>query len=210
MCKNRLNLVEKHLKRCRECAKKLLAIFRFVEQNLPVLTFVFYLSALNLQESCFFLNWRAFKTSSAGRCVELAQCCVDCRRAVRFTWFSAWCVEIRCGELFQGLFHSLSLSRVFALPPSHDVSQFVCFVFLETKLFNKVPSTKHNFPVTFHRIFSCKHHFSIFPSSFKLNKLIAVLTSAPKSAENILSACGWLSFLRAWVVAIFHETNWCV
>lgn len=31
VCKNRLNLVEKHLKMGRECAKKLLAIFRFAK-----------------------------------------------------------------------------------------------------------------------------------------------------------------------------------
>lgn len=88
----------------------------------------------------------------------------------------------------------------------HDVSQFVCFVFLETKLFNKVYFTKHYFHVTFQGKFSFQHHFLIFPSSFKLNKLIAVQASVPKSARNILRPRGGgCPFLRAWVVTIFHE-----
>lgn len=91
------------------------------------------------------------------------------------------------GELFQALFRSL-LPR--SLSPLHDVSQFVCFVFLETKLFNKVYFTKHYFHVTFQGKFSFQHHFLIFPSSFKLNKLIAVQASVPKSARNILRPRG--------------------
>lgn len=123
---------------------------------------------------------------------------------MRFTWFSAWCVKIRCGELFQGVFRSLP--RALSLARCITICLFCfSFVLFETKLFNKVLFTKHNFHETFHQIFSYRHHFWIFPSSSKLNKHIAV--QVLKSAKNILSA-GWVSFLRAWV-AIFHETNRC-
>lgn len=50
--------------------------------------------------------------------------------------------------------------------------------------------TLHNLSLLFYEYFP-KHHFLIFPSRFKLNKLIAVQGFVPNSAKNILSFRAW-------------------
>lgn len=117
-----------------------------------------------------------------------------------FTWpfpaRSAW----KFVELFRTFPRSPARSSLFGLLLTFNIYHkfFVLFClfylkpnFLKLCIFNYfslifalfAQQNPHNF---FLSIFS-KHHFFIFPSSFKRNKLIAVQGFVPKSANNILA-----------------------